>query len=219
MITLLLVDDHVLFREGMRNIIAHWEDFQVVGEAANGLEAIQMSRDLLPDIVLMDISMPVLNGIEATRRISRELPSVQIVILTSSEEEKNLFEAIKGGARGYVLKDTPSRRLHDSLRGVMHGESTLAGVMASKMLEEFNRPWKEQSLGPVIANIEPLTERERQVLELVSKGLSNQLIADQLILSENTIKKYLHNIMEKLHLNNRVEAAMYAVREGLVDKG
>src|SRR5450759_1911113 len=100
-----------------------------------------MSRDLMPDIVLMDISMPVLNGIEATRRISRELPSVQIVILTSSEEEKNLFEAIKGGARGYVLKDTPSRRLHDSLRGVMHGESTLAGVMASKMLEEFNRPW------------------------------------------------------------------------------
>jgi DNA-binding NarL/FixJ family response regulator len=219
MITLLIADDHLLFREGMRNIIAHWDDFQVVGEAANGLEAIQMSRELMPDIVLMDISMPVLNGIEATRRISRELPSVQIVILTSSEEEKNLFEAIKGGARGYVLKDTPSRRLHDSLRGVMHGESTLAGVMASKMLEEFNRPWKEQSSGAVIAYIEPLTERERQVLELVSKGLSNQLIAERLVLSENTIKKYLHNIMEKLHLNNRVEAAMYAVREGLVDKG
>ena len=218
MISLLLVDDHLLFREGLQSIISRWDDAEIVGEASNGVEAVHLARELLPDIVLMDISMPVLNGVEATRRITRELPSTRVVILTSSEEEKDLFEAIKGGACGYVLKKVPGRKLHDLLRGVMRGESPIAGVMATKILHEFNRSWETQSPGPVAANIEPLTERERQVLQLVAQGLSNKLIGIELDLSENTIKKYLHNIMEKLHLNNRVEAAMYAVREGLVNK-
>ena len=216
MISLLLVDDHLLFREGLQNIVARWDDAQVIGEASNGMEALRLARELLPDIVLMDISMPVLDGVEATRRITRELPSVNVVILTSSEEEKDLFEAVKGGACGYVLKNTPSRKLHDLLRGVMRGESPIAGVMATKILNEFNRPWETQTQGAFEANIEPLTEREREVLVLLAQGLSNKLIGVELHLSENTVKKYLHNIMEKLHLNNRVEAAMYAVKKGLV---
>lgn len=218
MISILLVDDHLLFTEGLRSIISRWDDAEIVGQASNGIEAVHMARELLPDIVLMDISMPVLNGVEATRRITRELPSTRIVILTSSEEEKDLFEAVKGGACGYVLKNTPSRRLHDLLRGVMHDESPIAGVMATKILHEFNHSWKTQAPGAVAANIEPLTERERQVLQLVAQGLSNRLIGVELDLSENTIKKYLHNIMEKLHLNNRVEAAMYAISEGIISK-
>ena len=217
MISFLLVDDHVLFREGLQSVMSRWDDVEIVGEASNGMEALQLAHKLLPDIILMDISMPVLDGVEATRRISRELPSIHIVILTSSEEEKDLFEAVKAGACGYVLKDIPGRRLHDYLRGVMRGESPIAGIMAAKILNEFNRPEKELSdLESVSENIEPLTEREIRVLMLVAQGLSNKLIGLELNLSEHTIKKCLHNIMEKLHLNNRVEAAMYAVRKGLV---
>ena len=217
MISVLLVDDHLLFREGLQKIVSDWDDAEVVGEAANGRDALKKAHELLPDIVLMDISMPIMDGVEATRRIARELPSTHVVILTSSEEEKDLFEAVKGGACGYVLKNTPGRKLHDLLRGVMRGESPIAGVMATKILNEFNRPQEVSEDAEQLAeNIEPLTEREQQVLKLVAQGLSNKLIGAELDLSENTIKKYLHNIMDKLHLNNRVEAAMYAVRKGLV---
>ena len=213
--TLLIVDDHVLFREGMRNIISHWDDFEVVGEARNGLEAVEMARLLLPDIILMDITMPVMDGLQATRQISRELPSTQVVMLTMSEEEENLFTAIQNGARGYVLKDTPSTGLHKKLSGVVRGEAALSGIMATKILNEFSKP--RTHLGNFEhAGLEPLSERERQVLELVVQGLTNPEIAEKLFLSENTIKKYMHNILEKLHLNNRVEAAIYAIKEGLV---
>jgi DNA-binding NarL/FixJ family response regulator len=213
--TILIADDHVLFREGMHVIIGHWDDFEVCGEAINGAQAIEMAHALLPDILLMDIHMPVIDGIEATRRISRELPSVRIVILTMSEEEEDLFNAFKAGAQGYVLKDTPSKRLHDELRRMLRGETPLSGLMATKVLEEFSR-----SSSPALASTEhpeQLTERERQVLELLVAGLSNRQIADKIYLSENTTKKHLRNILEKLHLNNRVEAAVYAVRQGLVD--
>jgi two-component system nitrate/nitrite response regulator NarL len=212
--SILIADDHVLFREGMQFIIGHWEDFEVCGEASNGAQAIELAHELLPDILLMDVHMPVMDGIEATRRLSRELPSVRIVMLTISEEEEDLFNAIKCGAQGYVLKDTPSKRLHDELRRMLQGESPLSGLMATKVLDEFNRfggssqkPYEYQ---------EPLTKREQQVLELLVEGLSNSQIADKICLSENTVKKHLRNVLDKLHLNNRVEAAVYAVREGLV---
>jgi DNA-binding NarL/FixJ family response regulator len=199
----------------MRNIIRHWEDFEVIGEASNGIEALEKARELMPDVILMDITMPQMDGIEATRRISRELPAILIVILTMSEVENDLFNAIKGGAHGYVLKDTPSKRLHDQLRGVLNGETPLSGMIATKVLKEFNLISGQVS--PTIDSlVEPLNEREQQVLELVAKGLNNPDIAEALFLSENTVKKYLHNIFEKLHLNNRVEAAIYAVRQGLV---
>jgi DNA-binding NarL/FixJ family response regulator len=213
--TLLIVDDHILFREGLRNIIGHWNDFEVVGEARNGQEAVELARELLPDIVLMDISMPVLDGLQATRQITGELPSVQVVMLTMSDDEENLFAAIQSGARGYVLKDIPSTGLHKKLSGVLRGEAALSGVMATKILNEFSRI-KPEGGAPLVAGLEPLTGREQQVLELVVQGLSNPEIAKELCLSENTVKKYLHNILDKLHLNNRVEAAIYAVKEGLV---
>lgn len=211
--TILLVDDHVLFREGLFSLMQRWEDFEVVGEASNGQQAILMSRDYLPDLVLMDITMPVMNGLEATKRITRELPTTRVVILTVSEDEENLFEAIKSGAAGYILKDAPSRRLHDQLRGVMRGESPLSGAVATKMLAEFNRQSEKHGSTEVE---EPLTEREQEVLQHVSEGLSNQEIAERLCLSENTIKKHLRNILQKLHLNNRVQAAVFAAREGLI---
>jgi DNA-binding NarL/FixJ family response regulator len=212
--TILIVDDHVLFREGLRNIISHWDDFEVVGEACNGQEAINKTRELLPEIVLMDITMPVMDGLEATQVIGRETPASRVVMLTMSDDEDNLFKAIKNGARGYVLKDTPSSGLHKKLNGVLRGEAALSGAMATKILNEFGKIRSEAEL-PKAAGIEPLTERERQVLELVVQGLSNPEIGERLFLSENTIKKYLHNILEKLHLNNRVEAAIYAVRGGI----
>ena len=213
--TILIVDDHILFREGMRNIISNWDDYQVVGEGSNGLEAVNLARELFPDIILMDISMPIMNGIEATKQIASELPMTDIVILTMSEEKEDLFNAIKFGAQGYILKDTPSRRLHNELRKMLQGEAPLSGLMANKMLDEFSQ---SGSPTPPSPNFQaPLTEREHQVLELVVEGLSNAEIAKRIYLSENTIKKYLKNIMIKLHLNNRVEAAVYAIRQNLVD--
>ena len=213
--TILIVDDHVLFREGISNIINRWDDFQIVGDASNGQEALEKAHQLLPDIVLMDISMPVMDGIQATIRIKREIPSVRVVILTMSEENDDLLAAIKNGATGYILKDTPSKRLHDQLRGVMRDEAPISGIMATKILNEFN---SKESLGEKIVNsIDQLTERELEILEMVSKGLTNQEIADRLFLSENTIKKYISNILNKLQVNNRVEAAMLAYRKGLID--
>jgi len=213
--TILIVDDHILFREGITNIINRWDDFQVVGEASNGQEALEKAHQLLPDVVLMDISMPVMDGIQATIRMKREIPLVKIVILTMSEENDDLFAAIKNGATGYILKDTPSKRLHDQLRGLMRNESPISGIMASKILQEFTTPSSaERNSG---SPIDQLTERELGILEMVSKGLTNQEIASKLFLSENTIKKYMSNILNKLQVNNRVEAAMLAVRKGLID--
>ena len=213
--SILIADDHILFREGLRSLIGHWTDFVVAGEASNGAEAVEMAHELLPEIVLMDVTMPVMNGIEATRRIARELPSTHIVMLTVAEEPDYLFQALKNGARGYVLKDTPSRRLRDLLRGVLRGETPLSGAVATLMLENFRREESEPAASP---EVEPLTEREQQVLEWVVEGLTNAEIATQLYLSENTVKKYLRNILQKLHLNSRVEAAVYAVREGIVEE-
>jgi len=213
--TILIVDDHVLFREGMRNIINHWDDYEVVGEASNGLEALNLSRELLPDIILMDIAMPVMDGIHATKRIASELPSIRIIMLTTSEEEEDLFNAIKYGAQGYILKDTPSKRLHDELRRMTQGETPLSGLMATKILKEFGR-FSSPAQAPCEYR-ESLTEREHQILELLVEGLSNVDIAERVYLSENTVKKHVSNILEKFHSNNRVEAAVYAVRERLVD--
>lgn len=213
--SILIADDHILFREGLRSLIGHWDDFVVVGEAGNGAEAVALARELLPDIVLMDITMPVMDGIEAARRVAREVPATRIVMLTVAEEPEYLFQALKHGAHGYVLKDTPSRRLHDLLRGVLRGESPLSGIIATMMLENFKEGSSDYEAK---SETEPLTEREQQVLELVVQGLTNAEIAGRLFLSENTVKKYLRNILQKFHLNSRVEAAVYAVREGIVQE-
>jgi two-component system NarL family response regulator len=213
--TVLIVDDHVMFREGMRNIIRHWDDYEVVGEASNGLEACEMSRDLQPDVILMDISMPVMDGIQATKEIASALPTTRIVMLTTSEVEGDLINAIRNGAHGYVLKDMPSKRLHDKLRRMLRGEAPLSGLMAGKVLDGLGRPGSPDQAAS--ESRVPLTEREQQVLEGIVEGLSNHEIADRIFLSENTVKKHIKNIMWKLGLKNRVECAVYAIRNKLVE--
>lgn len=211
--TILVADDHLLFREGMCSLIRRWPDFEVVGEAANGVEAVKLALELRPDIVLMDITMPELNGIEAASQIARQLPRTRIVMLTMAENPELLFQALKNGAHGYVLKDMPSRRLHDQLRGVLRGESPLSGTMVTKMMNSFK---DDESAEKPVVDTEPLTPREQQVLELVVDGKTNAEIAALLFISENTVKKYLSSVLQKFHLSSRVEAAVYAVREGLV---
>jgi DNA-binding NarL/FixJ family response regulator len=215
-IRVLLADDHALFRRGVASLLASERDFEVVGEAEDGLQAVQMARELMPDVILMDISMPRLDGIEATRRIKAEIPYVRIIILTVSEGEGSLFDAIKGGAQGYLLKRIQPQALFGTLRGVIQGEAPMSRVMAARLLAEFARQARPDAAGP--ARAAALSAREREVLEQLAKGRSNKEIASALGIAENTVKNHLKNILEKLHLENRVQAAMYAVRQGLGDK-
>jgi DNA-binding NarL/FixJ family response regulator len=216
MLRILLVDDHILFRKGVAALLANHPEMQVVGEASNGFEAIAVARETLPDVILMDINMPDCDGLEATRRIKREMPHVKIVMLTVSDDDQHLFEAIKSGAQGYLLKNLEPDQLHDLLESISRGEAPLSGVIAAKILKEFARP------DPGLAEdleviIDELTSRESTILQLVSEGKTNREIASDLVISENTVKIHLRNILEKLHLQNRIQAAVYAVRQGLVE--
>jgi two-component system nitrate/nitrite response regulator NarL len=217
MTSIILVDDHVLFRQGLKGLIRHWDDFEVAGEASNGEEAVELSRALVPDLILMDITMPRMTGLEATRLIGRELPSTRVVVLTVSESNDVLFEAIKCGAFGYVLKDVSSEQLHELLRAVVRGEPGLSGRIAARILEEFTR--RDE---PIAASngetLDRLSEREGEILTFIAEGLSNRAIAERLFISENTVKKHVRNILQKLHVNNRVQAALYARDTGLVEK-
>jgi len=213
-IRILLVDDQLLFRKGLRSLLDDEEGMEVVGEASNGLQAVEHVRAARPDVVLMDIHMPVCDGVEATRKIKLECPETKVVALTVSDEDDDLFEAIKSGAEGYLLKDLRPQELFDLLRGVLKGETPISPAVASKLLTEFrHRPRRDPSETPGIA----LTQRESEVLELVTEGLSNAEIASRLYVVEGTVKNHVHNILDKLHLENRVQAAAYAVREGLVE--
>ena len=215
-IRILLVDDHGLFRKGIASLLTRERGFEVVGEAGDGLEALARARELMPDVILMDISMPGMNGLEATRRIKAVLPYVKIVILTVSEEDQDLFEAIKSGAQGYLMKKIEAKALFSTLRGIVQGEASVSRIMASKILDEFARLAKQP---PAVALPgTDLSPREKNVLELVGQGKTNKEIAAALAIAENTVKSYVKNILEKLHLENRVQAATFAVREGLVEK-
>ena len=212
-VRILLVDDQLLFRKGLRALLQDQEDMEVVGEAADGAQAVERVRAAKPDVVLMDIHMPVCNGIEATRLVKSEWPETKIIALTVSDEDEDLFEAIKSGASGYLLKDLRPEELFDLVRGVLRGETPISPAVAGKLLSEFRRrPWKDPS---ETAGWD-LTRRELEVLQLVTEGLSNAEIAARLFIVEGTVKNHLHNILEKLHLENRLQAATYAIREGLV---
>jgi two-component system, NarL family, nitrate/nitrite response regulator NarL len=214
-IRVLLVDDHALFRKGIASLLAAEPGFEVVGEAHDGQQAVEHARELMPDLIVMDLNMPRAGGSEATRRILEEFPYVKIVILTVSEDDKDLFEAVRCGAHGYLLKKIEPKALFDTLRGVMRGEASISRSMAAKLMGEFSRQNTRAASG---AEQQPeLSPREIGVLEFVAQGKSNKEIAAALDIAENTVKNHLKNILEKLHLENRVQAATYALRQGLLD--
>ena len=208
----LLVDDHPLFRDGLATLLQA-RGMAIVGEASNGLEALEQARLLKPDLILMDVNMPQMNGLEATRLIKTEMPDTRIVILTVSDDDENLFEAIKSGAQGYLLKSMPSQFFFEMLSGVAQGEAPIPRGLATKILGEFARHRQQQDTS---SNKEDLTEREKQVLGLVAEGSTNRDIAAKLCITENTVKYHLKNILEKLHLHNRAQAVAYAMQTGLL---
>ena len=209
----LLADDHALFRAGIASLLRAW-GFDVVGQAANGVEAVQLARRLRPDLLLMDIGMSPGNGLEATRAIKAELPEVKVVVVTVSEDEQDLFEAIKSGAEGYMLKGMSEEELSGTLDRIRAGEPALSPGLAAKILNEFARMARDGAGRPAGPE-EQLTARERDVLRLVADGATNREIAATLYLSENTIGFHMKNILAKLHLKNRAQAAAFAIRAGL----
>jgi DNA-binding NarL/FixJ family response regulator len=214
-IRILLVDDQPLFRRALATLIAEQPHLSIVGEAENGLEAVEMAHALRPDLVLMDVEMPVMNGVEATRRIREELPAVKVVILTVSEADDHLFDAIRFGADGYLLKDLRPEQLYELVRAVMRDETALSPAIAGRLLREFReRPNGGRVVTPE-ATGPSLTHREIQIMQLVADGLSNKEIGVRLSITEGTVKNHVHNALEKLQLENRIQAAAYVVRHGL----
>lgn len=213
---ILLVDDHVLFRKGIASLLNGRQDFTVVGEAGDGFEAVTVAHQTLPDVILMDINMPKRGGLETVRLIKEEMPDLQIVMLTVSEDEDDLFEAIKSGAKGYLLKNLEPQQLYRMLEGIQQGEAAISGAIAEKILREFRKP--DQAAARPAEGVDELTEREIEVLEQIVTGATNKEIAEVLCISENTVKVHLRNILEKLHVQNRIQAAVQAVRKGLVDE-
>jgi len=211
---LVLAEDHALFRAGIASLLRAW-GHEVVGEAGNGLEALELVRRLRPELVLMDITMPECNGLEATRLIKAESPDTRIVIVTVSDQEEDLFEAVKSGAEGYLLKDLDEGELESTLNALENGEPALSPRLAAKILEEFARLRSESSRREDERR-DDLTAREREVLLLVAEGSTNKEIAASLFLSEHTVNFHVKNILSKLHLRNRAQAVAYAIRTGLV---
>ena len=207
-IRVFIADDHPIVRRGIRDLLETEADIQVVGEAANGQEAVAAASKLQPDIVLMDLVMPVMDGLEAIRQIKNELPHTQILVLTSFTTDDKVFPAIKAGALGYLIKDTAPEDLVRAIRQVYRGEATLHPAIAQKLLNEITAP------SPKPPTPEPLTERELDVLKLVAQGLTNQEIAGELVIGVTTVYTHVSNILAKLHLASRTQAALYALREG-----
>ncbi|HEY83665.1 MAG TPA: response regulator transcription factor [Chloroflexi bacterium] len=213
-IRILIADDHALFREGLRSLLEDQRDIEVVGEAEDGLQVERMAQTLQPDVILMDINMPVIDGVEATRTILQQNDSIGIVVLTMHRQDEYVFDALRAGAKAYLLKDTRSRRLLEVIRTVSQGQSVIEPDMASRLLKEFRR------LGQAKEKPQPayqkLSDQERRILSYVAEGASNKEIAEAMSLAERTVKNYLTVIFQKLQVNNRTEAAIRAVKDGLV---
>lgn len=208
-IQVLIVDDHAIVRKGVRALLAEVDGIEVVGEAGNGKEAVTLAEELNPDVIMMDLVMPVMDGVEAISKIIAQHKEVRIIALTSFATDDMVFPAIKSGALGYILKDSEPERLIDAIQQVHRGEPSLDPSIARKVLNELSRPTR-QPISP-----DPLTEREIEVLRMVARGFGNQEIADQLTIAEVTVRTHVSHILSKLHLANRVQAALYALREDL----
>lgn len=208
-IRILIADDHAVVRRGLRTILLSEPEMELVDEAADGMEAVLKARACRPDVILLDMVMPRLDGLGAIQQIKQENPAARILVLTSFAEDDKLFPAIKSGALGYLLKDSSPEQLLQAIRDVHAGKSSLDPSVALKLIRELNRP-SDLPLSP-----DPLSERELEVLKLVARGLTNQEIADTLIIGERTVGNHISSILSKLHLANRTQAALYALREGI----
>jgi two-component system, NarL family, response regulator LiaR len=209
-IMVMLVDDHAIVRQGLRTYLELQPDIEVVGEAGDGNAAVTMARDKLPDIILMDLVMPNSDGVEATRAVTTVSPSTKVIVLTSFSEDEKVFASIKAGAQGYLMKDVLPQDLVKAIRTVHRGEAQLDPEIARKLMQEFTNP---QPTAPK----HDLTERELEVLTLIAHGKSNKEISEDLVLSEKTVKTHVSNILQKLHLSDRTQAAVYALRQKIVD--
>jgi two-component system NarL family response regulator len=214
LVRVLVVDDHALFRHGLLQVLRTTPDIEVVAEASDAPSAIDLAAVWLPDVVLMDVRMPGMNGIEAARRIRAAQPAVRILMLTESEDEDDLYGAVRAGATGYLLKEVAIDEIADAIRAVANGQALVSPMMTTKLLSEFNALSRRVEEGH---DGRRLTRRELEVLRLIARGLSNKDIAAELVIAENTVRNHVRNILEKLEVRSRVEAAMYAVREKLVD--
>lgn len=212
-IRILIADDHALVRKGLITLITSEPGIEVVGEAADGVEVVLKARSLKPDVILLDMVMPRQNGLEAINQIKGENPQARILVITSFAEDQMVFPAIKAGALGYLLKDSSPQQLIQAIYDVYHGESSLHPTIALKVIRELNRSTDR----PLTED--PLTARESAILKLVAQGMSNQEIAGRLVISERTVGNHIGNILSKLHLANRTQAALYALREGIADLG
>jgi len=214
-IRILLVDDQPLFREGLRTLLSIQPDFEVVGEAGNGAEALRLARSLYPAVVLMDLQMPALDGVAATRRLHEEQPECRVIVLTTFDDDELVFDGLRAGAIGYLLKDAPSEKLGEAIRSAARGESFLQPSVAAKVVAEFARLTGKPKSSPH-ALIEPLSDREREILRLIVSGANNREIADKLRLAEGTVKNHITNILAKLAVRDRTQAALKAIEIGLL---
>lgn len=209
----IVADDHTLFRKGIVSMFSERDDMEVVGDVENGQAAVDLARILVPDLVLMDVHMPGSDGITAMQAIKREMPQIKVVMLSAFDDDEDLFTAIRNGANGYLLKNVPPSRFFELLQGVVRGEAAISGVLADRILSALRKTDGEQDSQREVAG--PLTAKEVETLELLVLGRTNKEIADALSVSENTVKRHLVDIMEKLHLENRVQLAVYAAHQGL----
>lgn len=212
-IRVLIAEDQTLMREGLRTILELEDGFRVVGLAGDGREAVELARELQPDIVLMDVQMPVLDGVQATAELTRSVPTARVIILTTFDYDSYVFDGIRAGASGYLLKDTPAAELLAAIRRVHGGESIVQPSVAARLIAEFSRQRGGEAPLP---EYEPLSERELEVLRLIGDGLSNRDIGDRLALAEGTVKNYVSTILAKLHAANRTHAARLAREQGLI---
>lgn len=205
----MLVDDQALFREGLRTLLSVQLDLEIVGEAENGEKAISLAKRLRPDVILMDLRMPVLDGVAATRRLTAELPSARVIVLTTFDDDDHVFDGLRAGAVGYLLKDVPSQKLVEAIQAAARGESFLQPSVAAKVIAEFTRATTEPA-ARVQPLVEPLSERELEILSIIAAGASNKEIANQLFIAEGTVKNHVTNILGKLGVRDRTQAALKA---------